>query len=104
MRNPPRFRFPHLLALQAVGVLLGLGCLYLAPPVEGRIMLLPVTAQGRTLAASVAVAHGARIVAAGPWAGSMLVDGRRDRLVAPLLARGVVTVAARAIGCGGAQA
>ena len=64
------------------------------------MLLVPVTAHGRASLASLAVAHGARLIAAGPWAGSLLVEGDRDRLTGPLLRVGAVAIAARIGGCG----
>ncbi|MCI4588553.1 hypothetical protein MOK15_00325 [Sphingobium sp. BYY-5] len=81
-------------------ILSGLTALYAVPPASGRMLLVPMTQQGRTVLASLAVTHGARLVSAGPWAGSLLVEGRRDRLAVPLLRAGVIAVSTRAGGCG----
>ncbi|NWK95487.1 hypothetical protein DM806_07350 [Sphingobium lactosutens] len=78
----------------------GLVALYAVPPVSGRMLLVPMTEQSRTGLASLAIMHGARLVSAGPWAGSLLVEGERERLAAPLLHAGVIAISARAGGCG----
>lgn len=70
------------------------------PPVEGRMLLVPLTQAGRAALASVAVGHGARLVAAGPYAGSLRIEGRRDALLVPLLAHAIVPIAATRGGCG----
>lgn len=88
------------LMVQSVLVLCGLVGLYAVPPAQGRMLLVPLSAQGRAALAAVAVDHGARLVAAGPWAGSLLVDGQRDRLAGPLLRHGVVALSSAARGCG----
>ena len=40
------------------------------------------------------------VVAAGPVAGSLLVDGRRDELMRPLIGVGAIAISTRAAGCG----
>lgn len=85
---------------QCVLILFGLVGLYAVPPVSGRMLLVPVTAQARAALVTVAVAHGARLVAAGPLSGSLVVDGQRDRLVRPLLGNGVLILSAQIAGCG----
>lgn len=88
------------LLAQSVLVLVGLVGLYAVPPAQGRMVLVPLSAQGRATLAAVAIDHGARLVAAGPWTGSLLVDGRRDLLVGPLLRHGVIALSSAARGCG----
>lgn len=77
----------------------GLAVAYAAPPVDGRILLVPITEGARHKVAAQAIVNGARLIAAGPWRGSLLVDGVRARLGAPMLAIGVLPVAARIGGC-----
>ena len=88
------------LFIQCGLVMSGLVALYATPPASGRMLLVPMTQEGRAGLARVAVAHGARLVAAGPWPGSLLVEGRRDALARPLWIAGVIALAARAGGCG----
>lgn len=87
------------LAGQCALVLIGLVSLYAVPPAQGRILLVPMTRAAKMAVARVAVAHGARLVAAGPWSGSLLVEGRRDRLAQPLVQKGVLLLSAQAGGC-----
>jgi hypothetical protein len=89
---------------QCALVFLGLLMLYAFPPAHGRLLLLPVNAGARARLVHIAVAGQARLVAAGPVAGSMLVEGRRDRLAVPLLRAGVVTLSAQVGGCAEAGA
>ena len=85
-------------------VLFGLLILYAYPPEQGRLLLLQVNAQAQARLVSLAVAGQARLVGAGPVAGSMLVEGRRDLLALPLLRQGIVTLSAQIGGCAGAIA
>ena len=82
-------------------LLVGLIALYIAPPAQGRMLLLPLTDRGRDNLAALAIKNGALLVATGPASGSMLVEGRRDQLMTPLLRRGILVMAARTGGCGG---
>ncbi|WHO40010.1 hypothetical protein PMI04_005305 [Sphingobium sp. AP49] len=81
-------------------VLVGLGLLYGEPPASGRMLLIPMTPHARTELVPAAVAHGARLVASGRIAGSLVVEGRRDQLAVPLLRRGILPVRAFAGACG----
>lgn len=74
--------------------------LALAPPVEGRILLLPLTPGSADRLAARAIATGARLVSVGPTAGSLIVAGPRARLVPAMLAAGVLPLAADALACG----
>ncbi|MDO7836052.1 hypothetical protein Q4610_13450 [Sphingobium sp. HBC34] len=88
---------------QCVLILFGLAALYAFPPAYGRILLVPVTAHARAMLARVAVAQGARLVAAGRWRGSLLVEGDRGRLAQPLLERGILLLSTDAGGCEGGK-
>jgi hypothetical protein len=63
------------------------------------MLLLPLTQEARRSAAAIVIDRGARIVAAGPWAGSLVIDGRRDRLAATLLRHHILPLSARSGGC-----
>ncbi|MEA3389787.1 MAG: hypothetical protein U9R64_11030 [Pseudomonadota bacterium] len=82
-------------------VLIGIVALYAVPPVRGPMLLVPITSTARQSVAVRAVSGGARLIAAGPWKGSLLVDGERRRLGIALLRAGIVPLAARAGGCEG---
>lgn len=88
------------LSVQCCLVMSSLAALYVMPPASGRMLLMPMTQDGRAGLARVAVAHGARLIAAGPWTGSLVVEGRRDTLARPLLMAGVLAIAGDAGGCG----
>jgi len=88
------------MAGQCILILFGLVGLYAVPPASGRMLLLPLTHEAGIALAPVAVAHGARLVAKGPWAGSLLVEGRRDELAPALLRHGIVALSAQMGGCG----
>ncbi|WP_336959739.1 hypothetical protein [Sphingobium aquiterrae] len=70
------------------------------PPRTGRMMLLPLGMRSHGEMLSLAIARGASPVGYGPAAGSLVVEGARDRLVLAMLAHGIVTIAAPAAGCG----
>jgi hypothetical protein len=91
-----------LLAVQAFGALAALVLLTFAPPVQGRILLVPLPGTAATSAADLvrgALPHGAIPVGAGPVAGSVVVEGRRAALMIPMLRHGVVAMAATPAGC-----
>lgn len=81
-------------------VSVGFAGLVALPPAQGAMLLIPLTHGARIALVPVAVDHGARLVASGPYGGSMQVDGRRSDLFLPLLAHGVVVIAASPGGCG----
>lgn len=87
------------LGAQLALVLVGLILLYGNPPANGRILLIPMTAQARAQLVPVAISRGARLVAHGRLRGSMVVDGRRDRLL-PLMMAGILPLRATAAACG----
>lgn len=89
------------LLIQAGLALSALGIVALAPPARGTMLLAPLAADQPT-AIRVATAHGARLIGAGP-AGTVLVWADA-RAVRPLLAAGVLTLAAPFAACGSALA
>ncbi len=96
--DPIRMFLPIQLGL----VVCAVPMLALAPPARGRILMVPVwPGSARHLAADL-VDRGGRLVAAGPIAGSLVVDGDRDRLIGGLIARGVVPMSAMLVDCGDA--
>ncbi|WP_420143403.1 hypothetical protein [Sphingobium sp.] len=88
------------MAAQCLLPLLGLVALYAVPPASGRMLLVPVTQEARLALVPVAIAHGARLVARGPLAGSMVIEGERGKLAPALLRRGVIALSAQIGGCG----
>lgn len=96
-----RIPLPRSVAFQAALTLAALGVVALAPPARGEMLLAPLAAD-RPTAIRVATAHGARLLGAGP-AGTVLVWADA-RAVPPLLAAGVVALAAPVTACGSAPA
>lgn len=80
-------------------VLIGLLALYAVPPARGPMLLVPMTSEARRSVATQAINGGARLIAAGPWTGSLIVEGERSRLGMSLLRAGIVPLAERAGGC-----
>ncbi|MDF0543474.1 hypothetical protein PX699_14055 [Sphingobium sp. H39-3-25] len=85
--------------MQACGVLASFALLAFMPPLSGRMILLPLGMHSHGEIMALAIAHGARPVGYGSVAGSLVVDGRRDRLMTAMLAQGIVPLAAPAAGC-----
>jgi len=85
---------------QVAGVLAAFLGLTLAPPAQGTMLLMPIggTTQGQL--ATIAIDHGAQIVARGRWDGSIVVQGERARLWQPLTRVGVLVLASTSSGCG----
>lgn len=91
------------LPLQLGAVLVAVPALALAPPAHGRMLLVPVWPGSAAHLAADIVDRGGRLVAPGPTAGSLVVDGDRDRILPGLLARGVVPMSAVLVDCGDAK-
>lgn len=81
-----------------IGIALAaLAAFVLAPPVQGDMLLLPLRPGAQAL--DRALSAGAPLMGSGPG-GAFVVRGERARLFWPLLAGGVLTVAAAPLGCG----
>jgi hypothetical protein len=87
-------------ALQLGLTLATLLLLAVTPPARGRMLLVPVTPNGAVGLAALAVEHGGRLVAPGPLAGSLVVEGERGPLLAALLRQGAVPLRAEYRECG----
>lgn len=96
-------KFPGTLLLQVALVGVGLTASIVAPPANGVMMLVPVTASTGS-ALNMAMDHDARFLGAGPIPGSLIVEGRRDALWPAMLASGTMLLAARADWCGKGKA
>lgn len=83
---------------QLIVVALVLAGAAMAPPDEGDMLLVPINPA--VPVAALALAHGAQLKGVGPLPGSLIMRGRRADLAAPLLAAGVVPLAAHAAVCG----
>ncbi len=96
-------RRPPLLALQLV-VLLGSTFALAAPPAQGAMLLVPLSASAERRMLPAAFDEATSVVGAGPVAGSLVVRGERARLLGRLARLGVVVLAAPPAGCAGAGA
>jgi hypothetical protein len=67
------------------------------PPAEGFLLLVPLTVSAERDTPAIALGGGATLVARGPFRGSLIVHGRRDRLAVPA---GLLVLAAPAAICG----
>ena len=85
--------------IQIAAVLLVFACVSLAPPAQGNILLLPLARQAQGQMVELAVAGGATVVQRGPLPYSLVVYGRRAALIGPLARKGILTLAAGAVGC-----
>lgn len=86
--------------LQVGFVLLAFIVLALLPPATGRMLILPLSASAGRQAAALAVGGGARLMGAGPVAGSLIVWGDRDRLLTRVTHSGALLLAAPPGACG----
>lgn len=94
-----RLRMPLILVVQ--GLVLGalLCFVTLAPPAEGTMLLVPMAQNtGQTLDS--ALHNGARFVGRGPLPDSIVVEGRRDMLLSPMLTVGTLVLATSRTPCG----
>jgi hypothetical protein len=90
----------RLVVAQGAAVAALLGSSVLMPPADGTMLLVPLTAERTATMVDLALDRGARIGGLGPLPGSLIVRGKRARLFRPLLARGILAIAAPAIWCG----
>ena len=88
------------LALQIGAAIAAVPALVLAPPTQGRMLLIPIWPGSDAHLAADEVARGVRLVAPGPISGSLVVDGARAIVTKGLLARGVLTISAAGLECG----
>ncbi|MGN6820381.1 MAG: hypothetical protein ACTHJR_17085 [Sphingomonas sp.] len=72
----------------------------LAPPAQGRMLLVPILPGSGAHLAADAIDRGAHLVAPGPAPGSIVVDGTRSRIVPGMLWRGVIPMTAVFVDCG----
>ena len=89
-----------LLPAQIVGLMSALSTLAFYPPVDGKVILLPIDGRSDDSVVALALASGMTPVGRGPIAGSWVTVGRRPS-VAALLGHGVIVFAAPPAGCGG---
>ncbi|CAN5477491.1 hypothetical protein BH09PSE4_BH09PSE4_15130 [soil metagenome] len=77
-----------------------LGFVALAPPATGRFMLIPITESGARRVAKLAIEQDARLVSAGPFGRSLIVEGTRSRLFVTMLRAGILPIAGFTSACG----
>ena len=99
VRSLTRSQSPALL-VQLLAIAGLIGFVAAAPPVAGRMMLMPISVPASQQMLRVAIAHGASLVGPGPLPGSFVVEGDRAELLSALASRGVALLAAPAAGCG----
>lgn len=81
-------------------VVVTLGIVSVAPPARGAFLLVPLTETAARDVARLAIERDARLIGPGRFGGSLVVQGERGHLLAPMLRRGVMTVAAASFLCG----
>lgn len=93
--------FPRLLLpAHAVATLSAILIVILAPPVSGRMMLVPIGSPNAGSVATDALNGGALLLGAGPVSGSIIVLGDRSALQRAIAGRRVLILAAPPGGCG----
>ncbi|VXC67423.1 hypothetical protein [Sphingomonas sp. AX6] len=90
--RPSRF----LLASQLALVLGGVGWLTLRPPVEGAMLMIPLSDAARTRLPQRVIDRGGQLLKMGVLPGSFVVHGRRDALAQP----DMLLIAADRAACG----
>jgi hypothetical protein len=80
--------------------LLGLLALSFLPAARGPMALIALDGRDAATLAAPAIARGATLLGRGPGANILIVEGRRDRILWPMLGRGALVVAAPASWCG----
>jgi hypothetical protein len=94
-------RYPASILLPAQGALaiLALAAITLWPPAVGEMLLVPLAQQDANAVARMALASGALLLGPGPLPGSLVVIGRRSRIVQRIEHWDVVITAAPTAGC-----
>lgn len=87
---------PILLVIQLALVLGGVGWLTLRPPIEGAMLMVPLSNTARARLPQSVIDRGGQLLRMGSISGSFVVHGRRDALTQP----GMVLIAADTTGCG----
>lgn len=90
----------RLIVAQCAIALVGLVVLALTPPATGRMLIVPLLGGNGGSAVRLAIDHGASLVAAGPFSGSVVIMGDRARLEPAAWSAGMMMVAAPPSGCG----
>lgn len=85
------------LVLQGLLAALVVFAIAIVPPAEGFMLIVPLQSTSRPVDA--AIRAGALLVSAGPIAGSVIVRGDRNRIIAPAMADGNIVIATGERGC-----
>ena len=94
------FRAYAPLLSQMTLAIVALLALNFAPPAQGKILLIPLTADARARLPAEIVQHEALLVGMGPFAGSLVVVENHQNLMIPMLRLGILALAAPPAGCG----
>lgn len=89
-----------ILIMQAVVALAGAAWLFVVPPAEGMMMLVPLGRQAARSLPALALRGDVRLVGTGPVPGSLLVWAERSTMARRLLPHGVLILASPPGGCG----
>ncbi len=79
---------------------IAVGVLALAPPANGAMLLVPLGPGSAPRLVERAVSAGAGLLRIGPITGSLIVQGRRDKIRAALRGSNVMMLSAPAAACG----
>jgi hypothetical protein len=88
------------LLIQLLAIVGSVGVMAAAPPMNGRMMLVPLSASAARGMVAIAIDRGATLVGPGPLPGSFVVDGQRAALLGAAVRHGVALLAAPVGGCG----
>lgn len=80
--------------------LVGMIGIVFAPPAQGRILLVPLTAYAKARLPIAALGPQALLLGSGPFPGSLVVIENRRNLAWSMLRLGILPVAASPAGCG----
>ena len=102
MESPPERKRPSIApVLIQIGVALcGMIGIVFAPPAQGGILLVPLTALAQARLPIAALDGHTLLLGAGPLPGSLVVIGGRPNLAWTMLRLGVLPIAASPAGCG----
>jgi hypothetical protein len=87
-------------ALQIAGVVTAMLVAALYPPMQGKMILVPLWPGAEQGMIAHAIAGRALLVGSGPLPNSFVISADRSAIVGPMLRRGVVVLAAPPAACG----
>lgn len=95
-----RFFSRHVVAIQVASVLTAFGAAALAPPVSGKMILVPVWPGADRGMLVLAIGKDALLVGSGPLPHSFVISGDRGAILGAMLRHGVLVLAAPPAACG----